>query len=148
MTRTAEPIQPEHATSPALPEDPRPGTRPLAQSALGALGIELVSCSPDAVVGRMPCTHPGSTGALLVLAETLASTAAGLAAGPLRRAFGAELNASFPSRELADGTCVGVATPLRLTDDSHVWAIEIVDVVGTLALTGRCTLSVVTSETS
>ena len=50
------------------PGVPRPGTRPLADTALGVLGIELVSCDPRRVVARM--TVDGSSagpGVLLVL---------------------------------------------------------------------------------
>lgn len=127
----------------ALEEDPRPGTRPLAQSALGALGIELIECSPRHVVARMPVDGgAGARGLLLVLAETAASTAAGLAAGEGRRAFGAELNASFVAGPRA-GNVVAEATPFRLTSDQHVWRIAAVDEDGMQVLEARCTLSVV-----
>jgi uncharacterized protein (TIGR00369 family) len=131
----------------ALDADPRPGTRPLAESALGALGIELIECSPRHVVARMPVRAASARGALLVLAETVASTAAGLAAGERRRAFGAELNASLLVAP-EDGPVVAEATPHVLGHDLHVWRIVAVDASGTQLLEGRCTLSVVDAPSS
>lgn len=131
----------------ALEADPRPGTRPLADTALGVLGIELVSCDPRRVVARM--TVDGSSagpGVLLVLAETAASTAAGMAVGPGRRAFGAELNASFVRRP-CPGVVVAVATPLAIAAERHVWAIRVTDGRDELVLESRCTLGVVDAPT-
>ncbi|MCW2928759.1 MAG: thioesterase superfamily protein [Thermoleophilia bacterium] len=129
-----------------LPGDPRPGTRDLAATALGALGVELLECAPQRVVARMPLRGPRDAGALLVLAETVASTAAGLAAGPGRRAFGAELDASFLERPVA-GLVLAIAEPLVVDQARHTWRIRVVDPRGTLVLEGRCTLGVVESPT-
>ena len=138
---TSAPVSP-----PALDADPRPGTRPLADTALGVLGIELVACSPAEVVARMEVDGAAAaTGVLLVLAETAASTAAGLAAGPARRAFGAELNASFVARPVS-GTVVATATPLTLLAERHVWQIRVVDAARQLVLESRCTLGVVDAQ--
>lgn len=126
-----------------LTADPRPGTRPLAETALGALGIELLSCAVDRVAARMPVDGSvACRGLLLVVAETVASTAAGIAAGPGRRAFGAELDASFVAQPAA-GMAHAVATPFALHEDRHVWRIEVHDAAGTPVLESRCTLSVV-----
>ncbi len=126
-----------------LPADPRPGTRPLDETALGVLGIELLSCAGDQVVARMPVDGSiACRGLLLVMAETVASTAAGLAAGDGRRAFGAELDAAFVTQP-ADGMAIAVATPLVLLEERHVWRIEVRDAVGDVVLESRCTLSVV-----
>lgn len=123
--------------------DPRPGTRPLADTALGVLGIELLTCDPERVVARMPVDGSiACRGLLLVLAETAASTAAGLAAGARRRAFGAELNASFVAQPTA-GRVMAEATPWSITDDRHVWRIVATDAAGVCVLESRCTLSVV-----
>lgn len=127
----------------ALEEDPRPGTRALEDTALGALALELIECSPRHVVARIPIDGgPASRGLLLVLAESAASTAAGLAAGPGRRAFGAELDASFLRAPHA-GVVVAEATPWQLDEDRQVWRIAAVDEQGTHVLEARCTLSVV-----
>ncbi|MEO6867255.1 MAG: hotdog fold thioesterase [Gaiellales bacterium] len=130
-------------TAAALPEDPRPGTRPLADTALGALGIELLECGADRVVARMPVD--GSTAMrsrMLVLAETAASTAAGIAAGPGLRAFGTELNASIVATPAA-GPVLASALPLMLGTDRHVWRIVACDATGARVLEARCTLSIV-----
>ena len=130
-------------TAPALVADPRPGTRALERTALHALGIELVDCAPDRVIARM--TSDGSRSfrsQLLVLAETTASTAAGLAAGPTRRAFGTELNASVIATP-APGTIIAVAVPWIVDEDRHVWRIAAHDSTGARVLESRCTLSIV-----
>ncbi|MCW2924268.1 MAG: hypothetical protein JWM98_1672, partial [Thermoleophilia bacterium] len=41
-------------SAPALDADPRPGTRALADSSLGELGIELLLCDAAEVIARMP----------------------------------------------------------------------------------------------
>jgi uncharacterized protein (TIGR00369 family) len=129
--------------APALAADPRPGTRSLDATSLGVLGIQLLHCTRDAVIARMPLGSAGvARGTLLVLAETVASTAAGIAAGDGRRAFGAELNASWPA-PATGAIAVARATPLRLDQALHTWAITIVDEAGSLLLEGRCTLGVV-----
>ncbi len=131
-----------------LTADPRPGTRDLAQTTLGVLDIELLECSGDRVVARMPVDGTvACRGLLLVLSETAASTAAGLAAGAGRRAFGAELDASFVAQP-ASGVVVATATPLVLDDDRHVWRIQVVDAAGDQVLESRCTLSVVVAPVS
>jgi uncharacterized protein (TIGR00369 family) len=140
-----DPVTAELATfveAAALDGDPRPGTSELAGTSLGVLGIDLIECSPRHVIARMPVTGASARGALLVLAETVASTAAGMAAGEGRRAFGAELSASFLEQP-GDGVVVAEATPHVLGDDLHVWRIVAVDAAGTQLLEGRCTLSVV-----
>jgi acyl-coenzyme A thioesterase PaaI-like protein len=143
MADPLHPIARDARERPALPADPRPGTRDLGRTALGALGIELVRCEPDLVVARMQVD--GSNGCralLLVLAETVASTAAGLRAGADRRAFGAELNASWPTRP-TPGVVVAVARPLQIRHERHVWRIVAIDACEALVLEGRCTLGVV-----
>lgn len=145
LVMTTDPIQLSRDLfdAPALAADPRPGTRALADSALGALGIELLHCQDDAVVARMPIRAPRlAHGLLLVLAETVASTGAGLVVGRDRRAFGAELNASWI--QVVDGDAVvSTAIPLVLGDAQHVWRIVAVDSTGAQVLESRCTLGVV-----
>lgn len=126
-----------------LDADPRPGTTALANTALGVLGIELLVAERDRVVARMPAPgHRTANGTLLVLAESVASTAAGLAVGPARRAFGAELDAALLGS--ASGThVVATATPLVTGEALHTWRIEVVDGAGEAVLEGRCTLGIV-----
>jgi uncharacterized protein (TIGR00369 family) len=131
---------------PALTADPRSGTRELDLTALGALGIELVRCELGLVVARMRVDgSSGSRALLLVLAETVASTAAGLQAGAGRRAFGAELNASWPAAPSA-GIVTAVAGPLVIDPERHVWRIAVIDASDAPVLEGRCTLGVVAAS--
>lgn len=131
----------QHVDLPALPADPRPGTRALAQTALGALGIELVLAEPAAAVARVVLDRHGGRAVLLVAAETVASTAANLHVGGSRRAFGAELDAAWLGDPI--GTVLVVATPLLTSGDLHVWRLLAADEAGTQLLEGRCTLGVV-----
>lgn len=140
-----DPLQLAHhlADAPALAGDPRPGTRDLADTALGVLGIELLRCDEQAVAARMPLTSPhAGRGLLLVLAESVASTAAGIRARRGRRAFGAELNASWTMAPAA-GDVIAVATELAIGRERHVWRIVAVDASGSHVLESRCTLGVV-----
>ncbi|MBC7462278.1 MAG: PaaI family thioesterase [Thermoleophilia bacterium] len=131
--------------APALAADPRPGTRALADSALGVLGIELLLVRAARTVLRMPAPTHADRGTLLVLAESAASTAAGHAVGPSRRAFGAELDASFltgPADELV-GPLLAEATPLVTEPHRHTWRIVVTDAAGVRVLESRCTLGIV-----
>jgi uncharacterized protein (TIGR00369 family) len=128
-----------------LAADPRPDTRPLERTALGSLNIELLHAEADAVTARMPVTIAAKAGALLVLAETVASTAAGIAAGANRRALGTELNGSTNAEfnGVMGRYVVARATPARITDEQHVWQIVVTDEAGREHFTGRCTLIIV-----
>jgi acyl-coenzyme A thioesterase PaaI-like protein len=129
-----------------LPSDPRPGTRPLEQTALGALGIELLRCDPEAVVLRveLPIVGAGAAGILLVAAESAASTAANLRCAPGDRAFGAELDAALLEQEpRAHGAALVVATELAIGDTLQTWRVTAYSRAGDALLEGRCTLGVV-----
>lgn len=134
----------------SLGSDPRPGTRDLAQTILGALGIRIVEATAervrmDLVVHDGVRDHRGmlDAGALVVLAESVASTGAGLAAGEGCRAFGVEVNASF-LLHVAEGTvtAVGEPEPSALID-LQVWRVVVTHARGELVCSSRCTLSVV-----
>lgn len=134
---------PEWATAPARTHDPRPGARDLEHTVLAVLGIELLAGDERTFEARLT---PGAgarvtPGELLVLAETVASTAAGSTAGPDRRAFGAELNATFVARPVP-GPVRATATALRTTDVLHSWRITAEDREGRPVLDGRCTLAI------
>ncbi|MCW2949082.1 MAG: hypothetical protein JWN41_95 [Thermoleophilia bacterium] len=134
--------------SPALQNDPRPGTVSLANTALGALGIELLIARADRVVMRMCGSAVNAPSALLVLAESAASTAAGIAAGCNRRAFGAELDGTWLNAADSRAVVLAEAEPLALTHTRHTWRICIASDDATPLFEGRCTLSVVDSPTT
>ncbi len=128
-----------------LAADPRPGTRPLADTVLGALGIELITCDAQAVVVRVEIDENASRnafGMLLVAGESAASTAANLCCGSDKRAFGAELDAAN-LRPAAPGAVIVVATNVAATDERQVWRITAFDALGDQVFEGRCTLGVV-----
>src|SRR5690242_9380122 len=103
----------------------------------GLLGVELTGYGPDWLEGRMPVDartrQPYGVlhgGASVVLAETLASAAAGLCVDPERFAcYGQEVNANH-LRAVADGRVAGVARPFHLGRTSQVWGVELRDDAG------------------
>lgn len=108
------------------------------------MGIELIEASPDRVAATMPVegnTQPYGLlhgGASCVLAETVASAAAALHAGPERMAFGIEINASH-HRPATSATVTGVATPLRRGRTLATYDVVITDEGGRRTCTARVT---------
>lgn len=131
-----------------LDADPRPGTRPLDQTILGRMGIEIVEASGKRVELRMPvgpAVHQPygllHGGASVVLAESAASTGGGIAAGDGRRVFGIQISANH-LRPVRDGVVTAVGVPIHLGRTTQVWRVDIRDAAGRLACTSRCTLAV------
>ena len=83
------------------------------------MGFEMLSLTPERVVGRMPVagnTQPAGLwhgGASCVLAETLASIGATAHARPAQVAVGVDINATH-HRPTSAGWVTGTATALRL----------------------------------
>ena len=83
------------------------------------MGFELVTLTPELVVGRMPVagnTQPYGLwhgGASCVLAETLASLGSFMHAQPERIAVGVDINATH-HRSVTAGRVTGTATDLEL----------------------------------
>jgi len=106
------------------------------------LGIEVLEASADRVVGRMPVegnTQPHGLlhgGASCVLAESLASVAAGLHAGPGRFVVGVDINATH-HRGVRSGWVTGVATPLHRGGTVATYQIAISDEEGRPVCTAR-----------
>ena len=116
------------------------------------MGVEVLSATPDRVVGRMPVagnTQPYGLlhgGASCVLAETVGSVAAALHAGPGGRAVGIEINASH-HRGATDGHVTGTATALRLGRGLATYEIEVVDDAGRRVCTARLSCMIQRSTT-
>lgn len=108
------------------------------------LGIRIVDWDPDHFVGTMPVEGNRQPygllhgGASALLAETLGSVAAAIAAGPDRIALGVELNATH-HRAAADGTVTGVCTPLHQGRTMATYEIVISDDQGRRVCTSRLT---------
>jgi 1,4-dihydroxy-2-naphthoyl-CoA hydrolase len=113
------------------------------------LGIEFTEIGADFLRGRMPVDERTRQpygilhgGASVALAETLGSTAAGLAVDPDKyRVVGQEINANH-IRAVSDGFVIGTARPHHVGKRSHVWEIRIADEQERLVCISRITMFV------
>ncbi|MHA1107900.1 MAG: hotdog fold thioesterase [Alphaproteobacteria bacterium] len=119
-------------------------------TAVDHLGIEFTEVGDDFIRGRMPVdrrtVQPYGIvhgGASMVLAETLASSAAAACVDQARyRVFGQEINGNH-LRPCSEGWVTGTARPYHLGRKSQVWSIEIVNDAGKLTCISRLTMAVV-----
>lgn len=108
------------------------------------LGIQITEARPGRVVGTMPVagnTQPYGVlhgGASILLAESLASFAAAIAAGGDAPVFGIEVSASH-HRSARSGTVTGTATPLHTGRTLSTWQVQVTDDQGRLLCTARVT---------
>lgn len=126
--------------------------KPIPDSMGGAaelLDIEIVEMSDEKVVATMPVTkkHHQPFGVLhggvsVVLAESVASVGAFLAAPDGFVAMGIEINANH-IRAVRDGTLTATATPVHRGRSTHVWQVEIKTDNDKLICVSRCTLAIV-----
>lgn len=115
------------------------------------LGIEFTELGPDFLRATMPVTERTCQpmrvlhgGASVVLAETLASTAANCVIDMSRRALlGQEINANHLRPVPLGGLITGTTRPFHLGARSQVWGIEIVDARGRLVCVSRITMALV-----
>jgi 1,4-dihydroxy-2-naphthoyl-CoA hydrolase len=113
------------------------------------LGIEFTEIGPDFLRARMPVDERTRQpygilhgGASVALAETLGSTAAGLAVDPEKyRVLGQEINANHV-RAVSEGFVIGTTRPLHVGKRSHVWEIRIEDEQDRLVCISRITMFV------
>jgi uncharacterized protein (TIGR00369 family) len=111
---------------------------------LGRMGIEVVSTSLDAVVGRMPVAGNRQMygllhgGASAVLAETLGSTLSALHALPERFPVGLELSCTH-HRAATEGYVTGVARPIHIGRSTSTSEIVITDEQGRRTCTAKLT---------
>jgi 1,4-dihydroxy-2-naphthoyl-CoA hydrolase len=121
-----------------------PSTAGASSQLTDRMGIVVTDWDPQHVVGTMPVAGNQQPygllhgGASCVLAETLGSIAAALAAGPARSALGLELNATH-HRAAARGTVTGVCTPLHIGRTVASYQIVISDNAGRRICTARLT---------
>lgn len=120
---------------------------------LEALGIEIVSSSPERVVATMPVDrrtiqpfgylHGGATAALL---ETVASLGAVEHADlETESVFGVELCIRH-MKSAREGTVTGSATPSELEPGRQVWAVESRNEAGDVLSAGTCTVRIVARQ--
>jgi uncharacterized protein (TIGR00369 family) len=110
----------------------------------GTMGIQITEMTRDRVAGTMPVAGNRQPygllhgGASAVLAETLGSFNASIAAGPTRLAVGIELNCTH-HRAVTDGMLTGVSTPIHLGRTVSTFEIAIADEAGRRICTARLT---------
>ena len=120
-----------------------------AETAIASLGIVFTEIGPDFLRATRPVdgrTHQPygllHGGASALLAETLGSTAGGLATDADRGVVGIEINANH-LRGVRSGTVTGTARPLHVGRNTHVWEIRIEDENARLVCVSRLTLAVI-----
>ncbi|MHB1922641.1 MAG: hotdog fold thioesterase [Chitinophagaceae bacterium] len=113
------------------------------------LGIEFTEIGKDYLRAKMPVNdktrqaygilHGGASAAL---AETLGSIASSLVLNPdTHYCVGMEINANH-IRSVSEGYVHGIASPLHLGRQSHVWDIRIADDQGKLVCVSRLTVAI------
>ena len=130
--------------------DPINGARRVSSGDMSAhLGIEFLEAGDDWLRGRMPVdgrtrqpTGVLHGGASVVLAETLASTAAYFSLdASTHYCVGLEINANH-IRSVRDGYVYGLAAPLHMGRSTQVWEIRITDADDALVCICRCTMAI------
>ncbi|WP_129657812.1 PaaI family thioesterase [Rothia halotolerans] len=139
----------ERLRASGIPEEYHPY---FAERGLGGLaekmGIVFEQMSPEHSTARMPVegnTQPAGLlhgGAHLVLAETLGSVAANIAAGPGRMAVGLDINATH-QRSATSGWVTGTCTALHLGGSVCVHEVVMRDEAGRRLSTARITNMIV-----
>ena len=124
--------------------------KPLEETMIGILGIEIKELSAERAVATMP-VHPAThqpfgllhVGSSVALAETLASRATwNLIDQENEIAVGLEINANHIRGKKA-GIVTAIATPLHKGRTTMVWDIKIVDEDEKLICVSRCTMAII-----
>ncbi|MDF1827181.1 MAG: hotdog fold thioesterase [Legionellaceae bacterium] len=117
------------------------------------LGIQFTHVGDDTLTATMPASERTKQplgivhgGANVVLAETIASTAANAAVDQSRYyCVGLEINANH-IRSVRDGLVTGVTRPVHIGRSTHIWLIDLYNDEGKLTCTSRMTASVMTRK--
>lgn len=119
------------------------------------VGIEWVEIGDDHLKARMPVDSRTKQpygllhgGASCVLAESIGSIASAMVVDHTKFVcVGLEINANHV-RSATDGFVTGVAIPLHLGSNTHVWDIKIHDEIGKLVCVSRLTVAVIPRKES
>lgn len=119
------------------------------------IGIEWLELGNDFLKARMPVDNRTRQpygllhgGASCVLAETIGSVASAMVVDHTKFAcVGLEINANHV-RSARDGFVTGIATPLHLGANTHVWDIKIVDEREKLICVSRLTVAIIPRKES
>lgn len=114
------------------------------------LGITFTHVGEDSLTATMPINERTKQpigivhgGANVVLAETVASTAANAIVDPASfYCVGLEINANH-IRSVKEGLITGIARPVHLGRSTQVWLIDLYNDAGQLTCTSRMTASVI-----
>ncbi|MDE0583448.1 hotdog fold thioesterase [Planococcus sp. A6] len=128
--------------------------KPVEETIMGVLGIELTEQSAERIVATMPvhaATHQPfgllHGGASVVLAETVASFGTWHAIDQQNEiAVGLEINANH-IRGKKDGVVTAIGTPLHKGRTTMIWDIKILDEEERLICVSRCTVAIVQKPT-
>lgn len=131
------------------PDPVREAERVSANVMPGHLGVEFLEAGDNWLTARMPVDdrtrQPAGIlhgGASLVLAETLASTAAFFSIDAnSKMCVGLEINANHV-RSVREGYVYGRATPLHRGRSTQVWEIRVTDEQDRLVCMSRCTIAI------
>ncbi|ANU14918.1 Phenylacetic acid degradation-related protein [Planococcus halocryophilus Or1] len=124
--------------------------KPMDETIIGLLGIELGEMTSDIAMATMPVHGPTHQvfgqlhgGASVVLAETVASFGTwNLIDQENEMAVGLEINANH-LRGKRDGIVTAIGTPLHKGRTTMVWDVKIVDEEEKLICVSRCTVAIV-----
>lgn len=119
------------------------------------IGIEWLEVGDDHIKARMPVDNRTRQpygllhgGASCVLAETVGSIASAMVVDHERFVcVGLEINANHV-RSARDGFVTGIARPLHLGSNTHVWDIRIEDEVHKLVCISRLTVAIIPRKES
>jgi 1,4-dihydroxy-2-naphthoyl-CoA hydrolase len=119
------------------------------------LGIEWVELGNDFLKARMPVDHRTRQpygllhgGASCVLAESIGSMASSMVVDHSKFVcVGLEINANHV-RSARQGFVTGIATPLHLGANTHVWDIKIYDELEKLVCVSRLTVAIIPRKES
>ena len=113
----------------------------------GMVGVEVLTCDPDLVTGRLSVTEPLVAGTGFLWAPVVITLADWLCAAGMRPHLpeGAgfttiEMKANFIGTVREGGSITGRARPVHLGRTTHVWDVEVADEAnGKVIALFRCT---------
>ena len=130
--------------------------KPLGRETMGEyIGIEWTEVGGDFIKAKMPVDHRTKQpygllhgGASCVLSETIGSVASAMVVDHSKFVcVGLEINANHV-RSARTGFDTGIATPLHLGANTHVWDIKIHDEIGKLVCISRLTVAIIPRKES
>jgi len=130
--------------------------RPLGKETMGEyIGIEWTEVGEDFIKAKMPVDHRTKQpygllhgGASCVLSETIGSVASAMVVDHSKFVcVGLDINANHV-RSARTGFVTGIATPLHLGSNTHVWDIKIYDEIEKLVCISRLTVAIIPRKES